>query len=116
MAMTIQERRRRDCDKKRAQRAEQRAAKAPTPSAVQNAIAEAVSFAVSGINISDVRMGIAAIPVDLVVKTARNILIKRQGFDRERSIAAVAKLLRPRAEHRWPSHIPSHADPSQPVA
>lgn len=116
MPMPIAERRKKDRTRKAAQRAALREAKAPTPAAAMNAVAEAVAFCISGVNISDLRVGAAAISVEGIVRTARSILVERQGFDRELSIVAVRRLLRPRPEHRWPSHTPTHADPIPPAS
>lgn len=113
MPMTIAERRKKDRIRKAKQRARLKAARAPTPAMASAALAEAVSFCISGVNISDVRLGIAAISVEGIVRTAKAILVERMGCDRALSNAAVRKLLRPRPEHKWPSHIPSHSDPVQ---
>lgn len=111
MPMTIAERRKKDRVRKARQRAAAKAKRAPTPAMASAALAEAVSFCISGVNIADVRMGAAAISVEGIVRTAKAILVERMGCDRDLSKAAISKLVRPRPEHKWPSHIPSHSDP-----
>jgi hypothetical protein len=119
MAMSIAERRKKDRTRKARQRAASRAAGTPPPAAVLHAIAEAVAFAAAA-DVEHHPSGLApTLELAVVVRTSRDILIKRCGYDRDRSIAALSKLLRPRPEHRWPGSIPSlapiHAPASEAV-
>lgn len=118
MAMTIQERRRRDRDKKRKQRVAQRASGAPQHHAVLKAITEATAFAWDGANIGRAanEPGRTAIDMATVIKAASDILVQRCGFDPLKSREAIKGALAPRPEHRWPGNTPTHADPAPAAA
>jgi hypothetical protein len=118
MAMTIQERRRRDRDKKRKQRAAQRAAGAPQHHAVLKALVEATAFAWDGVNIERPahEPGRTSIDMAVVIKTASTILVDRCGFNAKKSAEAIKGALAPHPEHRWPGNTPTHADPAPAAA
>ena len=108
-AMTTTERRRNDRERKRRQRAAARAAGVPSSAEVARAIVEAVSFATltADLDAWDRAAGWSPVNVGLIVEVAIDILVDRCHFDRRHSRAAVKAALVPRAEHGWPSSLPS---------
>jgi hypothetical protein len=114
---SIAQRRRSDRDRKRRQRAAARAAGVPSSAAALNAIAEGVAFlATSRVNIERARSGLTPqVDLALVFTTAVQILTARHGCDKHHSEVAIKRLLAPRPEHRWPSHVPTHAVTATPA-
>tara|TARA_R110002124_G_scaffold16882_6_gene71419 strand:- start:35423 stop:35806 length:384 start_codon:yes stop_codon:yes gene_type:complete len=83
----------------------------PLTGVVDRVIIEALSFELARTPIS-----VGAVSVGRLLKTARNILSRREGYDREGSAAAVKQRLAVRPEHYNPDHIPSlHPDAGIPV-
>ena len=117
MAMTIQERRKRDRTKKAAQRAAARAAGVPPHHAVLKAIVEANAYALAGVNIGKGQGDRPDTIIDVVVimRAAVAILTERAGFDRSASERAVATVLKRRPEHRAVGYVPSLSSYPHPV-
>lgn len=110
MAMSTAERRRKERDRKREQRATARIEGRPKLALVNAAIVEAAAFALAGVNIG-LKVGQHASLVNMVQvgRVAIKILVVRHGFDLEHSKRLVMQQLDPREEHRWPSHVPTWA-------
>lgn len=108
MPMSEAERRRKERDRKRAQRAAARDAGRPDLSVVNSAIVEALAFTLAGVNIG-LREGERASFVNAVQigRVAIKILVVRLGYNLEHSKQIVIEALDPRPEHRWPSHVPT---------
>lgn len=115
MALPLQERRRRDRERKAAERAEMNALGVPSADVVNRAMVEALSFSMTSANKdrkSNERPH-TAIEMSSVVWTALRILCVRGGYDLKASRAALLQALAARDEHRWPSHVPSLAAPTR---
>ena len=114
MAMTAAERRRKERERKRDQRAAARAEGKPTMAMVHAAIVEALAFEMAdGVNIGpdgrEVRANGRMIDGAIVAKIAGRILRRRHGIARDHSKIAIVNALRARPEHAWPSHYPTRA-------
>lgn len=109
MAMTLQERRKRDRNKKAAQRAAWRAAGVPPHHAVLKAIVEANCWSIAGVNI-DLASGErprTQIDIVAIMRAAVAILSVRCGYDAAICEQAVSKALAARPEHRMANYVPS---------
>lgn len=114
MAMSLQERRKKDRERKATERAQMEALGIPPADALHRAIVEAVAFALAGVNIGRLPgdKPRRAIDMDVVVWTALRILCVRGEFDLKETRAALLQALAAREEHRWPSHVPSLTAPA----
>lgn len=79
-----------------------RAAGRPLTHVVDRVLLEALSFEMARTPIE-----IGSVSVERIMKTARKILVRREGYDRTACEAAIKGRLAPRAEHCLPDNIPS---------
>ncbi|WP_417584367.1 hypothetical protein [Pelagibacterium sp.] len=107
MSKTTAQRRREDRDRKRLERERRRASGIPEPSAVQNAVTEAFSFAILTLDRKSIQPGNVPINAALIIAVAVDILSKRGGYNGIETRKAVRDILAPRDAHRLAGHIPS---------
>lgn len=109
MAMSATERRIRDRERKRQQRAAMRFAGVPEAASVYHAITEALGFAMVH---SDKRAwvkGTSWCPVNsaVVIAAAVDILVERCGCESDAAKASVKQALAPKEAWRYPTYTPS---------
>ncbi len=107
MTKTIAQRRREDRERKRLERQRKRDAGVPSATQVQNAVTEAVSFAILTADRRLIRTGRVPINAALIYAVAVDILSKRGAFDKQATRKAVRDALAPRDAHRLAGHLPS---------
>ncbi|WP_332715891.1 hypothetical protein [Pelagibacterium mangrovi] len=107
MSKTTAQRRRDDRDRKRAERERRRASGIPESAAIQNAVTEALSFAILTLDRRSIQPGNVPINAALVIAVAVDILSKRGGYNEVETRKAVRDALAPREAHRMAGHIPS---------
>lgn len=96
--------RRRGADRARGYRQRKRSAGCPLPRQIDGAISEAIAFLLVRDNINPLT---GQLPIDAIVRTARTILVKRQGFDRTQTTRALVARIAPRDEHQMPDSVPT---------
>lgn len=107
MSKTLAQRRRDDRERKRAERARKRESGVPSIAQVQNAITEAVAYAIASIDQDAILPGWTPINAAVIVAVAIDILAERGSFDPIETRLAVRDALAPRDAHRLAGHIPS---------
>ena len=109
MAMSATERRIRDRERKRAQRAAMRMHGVPEAASVYHAITEALAFAMVHSDKRTWVRGTSWCPVNsaVVIAAAIDVLVDRLGFERDASKAAVKQALAPKNAWRYPTYTPS---------
>ncbi len=109
MAMSATERRIRDRERKRAQRAAMRMHGVPEPAAVYHAVTEAVAFSLANADRRAWPKTTAWCPVNasVVIAVAVDILIERCGCEPDAAKSAVKQALRPRTTWRLSDYTPS---------
>jgi hypothetical protein len=109
MAMSATERRIRDRERKRAQRAALRTAGVPEPATVYHSIVEAMGFSMVNADRRTWIRGTSWCPVNasVVFAVAVDILVERCGCEKDAAKAAVKQALRHRSPWRLPDYVPS---------
>lgn len=109
MAMSATERRIRDRERKRQQRAAMRFAGVPETAAVYHAVSEAVAFALVNADRRTWIKGEPWCPINsaVVFAVAVDILVERCGCEKDAAKAAVKDALRPRSTWRLPDYTPT---------
>lgn len=107
MSKSHAQKRQEDRERKRAERRRKRDAGVPSAAQAQNAITEAVSFAIAGIDRRAVADGWVPINAALIFAVSVDILCRRGGFDPNCAKRVVRELLAPRQMHSISGNIPS---------
>jgi hypothetical protein len=114
MTKTDAQRRREDAERKRVERQRKRDAGVPSAVQAQNAITEALSFAIASMNLRDCADGWVPVNAALIFAVSVDILCRRGTFDPDATKRVVRDILAPRQPHKMSSYLPS-LNPQGPV-